>query len=279
MGKPILIWLVKCIFIILNLLTFKVYRVFYAADSAYEKGAFGDDDNQLQCPLEREKIQIYLQILQPLYRCCLSFQKSDSTIADIIPNVLKCINLLESLDLRPTYKLLCTKLVASLKDYFDYELNSPIHHAASLIKVSGLKNWVSKNWSEGLYKKSVNALPLVAKQFIFKSRFSNQKTNERTNETMNETTNEAINEQDQQSQADSESTSIDFLKTPPPVPTPPSGTGGGFFDDDDDLLDLQLEMEESQFDLDLKEEITKFLKIITTPGLNLFLIKMYCSAL
>jgi hypothetical protein len=49
---------------------------------AYDRGVFDQENEELRCPMVREKVVIYLQILRPLYLQSLAFQSNNSTIAD-----------------------------------------------------------------------------------------------------------------------------------------------------------------------------------------------------
>ena len=114
---------------------------------AYNRGAFDsndelsqDDANELKCPIEKDKVEIYLQILRPVYLFSLNLQSNHSTIANVIPGLLKVINILETMVLDPRPRLLCSNMIKTLKAKFDFELNAPIYLAASVLRVSGLKH-------------------------------------------------------------------------------------------------------------------------------------------
>ncbi len=89
---------------------------------AYDKGAF---DNNIQCPVDNELIEIYLQILLPAYQVTLGFEKNRSSIADVIPAILYLIHVWEKMDISdPKAKELCYFLVHFMKLKFKYELES-----------------------------------------------------------------------------------------------------------------------------------------------------------
>ena len=64
---------------------FEVYLILESVLKAYDRGVFNGENEEIRCPMEREKVVIYLQILRPLYLQSLAFQSNNSTIADIIP--------------------------------------------------------------------------------------------------------------------------------------------------------------------------------------------------
>ncbi len=64
-----------------------MYLILESVLKAYDRGVFDDENEELRCPMEREKVVIYLQILRPLYLQSLAFQSNNSTIADVIPGI------------------------------------------------------------------------------------------------------------------------------------------------------------------------------------------------
>lgn len=74
----------------------------------------------------RSYYEIYLQILAPAYRISVGFQKTSSTIADIIPSILALKNNWRRMDLEGDHKRLCRLLVLSLENKFKSEVKSDI---------------------------------------------------------------------------------------------------------------------------------------------------------
>ena len=62
-----------------------VYLILESTKKAHEKKAFDQEDPERCCPISLEKIELYLQILKPLYLLNISLQSNHSTIADTIP--------------------------------------------------------------------------------------------------------------------------------------------------------------------------------------------------
>ena len=58
------------------------YLLLESTKRAYDKNMFSE---QLKCPISKEKIELYLQILKPAYLLSLKFQYQGSTIGDVIP--------------------------------------------------------------------------------------------------------------------------------------------------------------------------------------------------
>lgn len=56
---------------------------------AYKAGTF---NGTLKCPYSREKIELYFQILKPVYRFNLFVQRTDSTICEVLPFVATLIH-------------------------------------------------------------------------------------------------------------------------------------------------------------------------------------------
>jgi hypothetical protein len=211
-----------------------------AAHVGCERGAFQHENPELRCPIEQGVIEVYLQILKPLYLLSLSFQRSGSSIADVVPGVLKCIDHLQRLQLSPLPKQLCAKLVSQLNHYFDFELNSPIYAAAMLLKVGCLKHWVSREWAKGFSSKGIIALMGVAKQFVFKKRFE-RPTNLTT--------------------LDAEANATEAAGTPV-VQTPNGDIFFRFFEDDHENATHEAEIDAAELESLLKCEIENFTKLV-----------------
>ena len=64
-----------------------VYLILEATKKAYDKNAFDQNDQERRCPIPYDKIELYLQILKPLYLLNISLQSNHSTIADVIPGI------------------------------------------------------------------------------------------------------------------------------------------------------------------------------------------------
>ena len=91
---------------------------------AYDKGAFNEQENE--CPVDLETINIYLRILQPAYTVSLALQSNESSIADTIPSILFLINYWKNLNVPPgvnthTRKTGCRWVKVYLDDDQDQE--------------------------------------------------------------------------------------------------------------------------------------------------------------
>ena len=100
------------------------YLLLELIKKANDRGVFEKADISL--PVSIGLIEKYLVILKPLYILNIGFQSNRSTIADVIPSLLKLINSLEMMESKSTEtpKRLCSLLISSIKERFDYELNS-----------------------------------------------------------------------------------------------------------------------------------------------------------
>jgi hypothetical protein len=54
---------------------------------AYNKGAFNNENEELRCPVSLETVETYYEILKKVYLVSLEFQKTNSSISDIIPSI------------------------------------------------------------------------------------------------------------------------------------------------------------------------------------------------
>jgi hypothetical protein len=57
----------------------------------YDKGIFDDSENK--CAYDLKTIETYYQILLPAYRLSFGFQKNSTSIAELIPYILKLIDI------------------------------------------------------------------------------------------------------------------------------------------------------------------------------------------
>ena len=97
---------------------------------AFDKGAF---ENENKCLIDLETIETYHQILAPAYRVSLGFQKNSSSIADVIPNILQMIDIWKKFDLPPVPNRLCKRLIACVKQKFNFELNSITYQVCKIL--------------------------------------------------------------------------------------------------------------------------------------------------
>ena len=95
--------------------------------SAKQKNFWRVFNDSLQCPVKLQEIEIYLQILMPIFDFNLGLQGSRSSICDVVTGLLNLINRFSKFVLDARASELCYFLVHFLKLKFDYELNSPIY--------------------------------------------------------------------------------------------------------------------------------------------------------
>ena len=63
----------------------------------------------------------------------------------MVPNLLIMISKWNRMELTGVYKNICNLLIAAFKHKFAYEMNSTVYSVASLINVSKLSAWLSRN--------------------------------------------------------------------------------------------------------------------------------------
>jgi len=91
-----------------------------------------------------------MKILMPAFIFKLLMQRTASTIADVVPNVLMMLSKWNRMEVGGNYRLLCELLTNAFKHKFNYELNSPVYAVASLFNISKLKEWVTRKGCEEL---------------------------------------------------------------------------------------------------------------------------------
>ena len=133
---------------------------------AHKRGAFNSCSD---FPYSLRTLEIYYQILQPLYQFNVFIQRSDSTIADVIPMLLLTIHsFLERLDLEmeDDAKKFVENLIFHLKRKFQPELNSGVYYSAAILNVSKLSAWINRTFSSEYVKKSFKTLPNTVAMFM-----------------------------------------------------------------------------------------------------------------
>ncbi len=92
---------------------------------AFDRNAFQEANVHL--PVQISTIETYLQILLQSYLTNVGMQTNSSSIADVIPSVIRMIYVWEYMDLNQDSRLFCNYLLQCLKGKFNFELNSPIY--------------------------------------------------------------------------------------------------------------------------------------------------------
>lgn len=151
------------------------YMMLESFQKAYLRKAFADDN---PCPVKLETIELYMQILLPAFKFNLVMQKTSCSIADVVPNLLIMISKWNRMELTGVYKNLCNLLIAAFKHKFAYEMNSTVYSVASLINVSKLSAWLSRNDCIQFRQLGIQSVVPVAISFL-------EKKNEPTTEINN----------------------------------------------------------------------------------------------
>lgn len=110
------------------------FLVFEAVLRAFIRGLFVDGVSQEDpryFPIDRITIEIYHRILREAHILSLKWQRSDASIAEVIPAILKLIADWERLVLPPEPKRFRDLLVYCTRKRFEYELNSPEYLVSS----------------------------------------------------------------------------------------------------------------------------------------------------
>ena len=103
---------------------FSAYLMLLSVKKEYDRNMFNDEN---PCSVDLETIEIYLQILKPVYILSQQFQFNHSTIADVIPSIKQLIHTYLQMDLPDSKRSLCTFLITALREKFYYELNSDVY--------------------------------------------------------------------------------------------------------------------------------------------------------
>lgn len=93
------------------------------------------------CPISKNEIQEYLQILAPLYLFTNDLQSDKANISSVVPAILVIIHAnLERMVLQDqNQNEFRNNLVAFIKHKFSYELNSKVYLVAAILNVSSVR--------------------------------------------------------------------------------------------------------------------------------------------
>lgn len=188
-------------------------------------------------PIELKDLEIYLQILYPVYQFSLIMQKDKSSIADVLPTLIITKSKLNRMAVDGDFKLLCSYIIAALNYKFNYELNTNYYCVATLLNISKLHNWASRADCSFIRETALEKISKTAEIFIFNKQKSGLIQN----------TLECQSSQSNQSQA-----SVDSV--------------GGFFEEDN--FESQPELIGSIQSLQLEREGIEYLKILDSKKWN-----------
>ena len=137
-----------------------------AFQKAYLRNALPVDK---PCPISLKTIECYMQILSPAFKFSLLMQKTSSTIADVVPNVLIMLSKWNRMEVVGNYRKLCDLLIKAFNHKFEFELNSEIYSVASLFNVSKLNCWLERKDCEAFRKLAFDNIVSVAVSFLEKN--------------------------------------------------------------------------------------------------------------
>jgi hypothetical protein len=107
---------------------FSHYIVLKWAQKAYSKELF----SSLEVPMTIDEIEMYLQIFEPAYNISLIFQRTESTICDVLPNILNLKWTWSRMDVGDQEGLeMLYFLVQLLSEKFSLEFKSPVYKVIS----------------------------------------------------------------------------------------------------------------------------------------------------
>jgi hypothetical protein len=130
---------------------------------AYKSNAFS---KEFPCPVSKEVIDKYLQILLPAYKFTLIMEKNDTTIAELVPSLMIMLSKWRRMEVSGEYKNLVDLLVRSFEYKFHYECNSPIYHVAALLNTSRLPLWYNRYDMNEIKKSARDNILKVHNQFV-----------------------------------------------------------------------------------------------------------------
>ena len=131
---------------------------------AYQRGVFTDEH---PCPVTKDEIGDYLQILLPFYLFSNDLQSNHANISVVVPTLAALIEAnLEQMVLEdPNQDKFRNDLIDFIKLKFDFELNSKIYQVAALLNVGNLNAWRYRSFGKPYYESAKKHLIDVLKLF------------------------------------------------------------------------------------------------------------------
>jgi len=110
---------------------FSQYSVLKWAHRAYNKQLLSEKDGQMSF----DEIEMYTQIFAPAYDLNLIFQRTESSICDVLPNLMNLKSSWSKMDVDSEgLEILCF-LVQFLSEKFKYEFTSPVYKVRIKFKI------------------------------------------------------------------------------------------------------------------------------------------------
>lgn len=114
-----------------------------------------------ECPVEREDIELYSQILRHCYFFQLLVQRSDVSIAQVVPLANVAIQSLSALELEDPAAEFRDSLIAFIRFKFDFELKSPFYAVAALLDVAYISVWFPLGFGPKLMEMALASIESV----------------------------------------------------------------------------------------------------------------------
>lgn len=113
----------------------------------------------MDCEFDFEEIELYYQILLPLYKLNLTFERTDSHIGEVIPLLLLLKKgVLERMKLDGEAKKFIDLLIINLDKKFKYELNSKTYLVSAVLDCVKNKKFFERTFGKAILKKGLESL-------------------------------------------------------------------------------------------------------------------------
>jgi hypothetical protein len=129
----------------------------------FDKNIFTSDHKP---PASKETIEKYLQVLLHAYKFSMILQSNKSSVGEVVPSLLILLNTWKRMNLIGQAKDLRDNLVCAFEFKFEYELNSSIYLAASIMEVGKLRIWFKKSFAQEHIQSIRNSIKNVTLQFV-----------------------------------------------------------------------------------------------------------------
>ena len=131
------------------------------------KGIFTEEYN---CEITLEELEIFYQILLPLYKFSILVQKTNASIMVVYPSILLILNSsLPKLNLDGEYNIFRNQLIATITSKFKLEMESDMYLVAAVLNTSSLHLWYNAEFGKIHFKNGINKLTALFISLFAKS--------------------------------------------------------------------------------------------------------------
>ncbi|RMZ96368.1 zinc finger BED domain-containing 4-like, partial [Brachionus plicatilis] len=140
------------------------YRMLFSILKASKAGLFGEEN---LCPADINDLEIYIQILKPVFIMTNDIQSKFANISIIVPSILMIVygNLDRIICGEDKHEQFKKSLMRHIISKFEYELNSQVYLVAAVLNVGTHSAWKSRSFGIQYFEKGIKHVKDVVKIF------------------------------------------------------------------------------------------------------------------